>query len=524
MKIDKENKQRELKNKLKKYERYGKVKSTHQAPSVTGYENIKLRIKTELMTVQECERLKRITARDTRICQTYLRIIKHNEEKQILVNGEFRRLIKKDLTVDKSILDKLTLTTSKRTTVPHDLKKRYSHCSHNEFQECRDKAIWTDESWRKLQAYSTMELKRPQFKTKTSRPMYPRITQGSYTVRVHFESGNTDAKLWLELRDSLDSKKSNKRIHKRLKLPLTYSPYHENKLKPEQIKQIELVYKSKERQWYAHFIQKYSVPSYQSTNPPAVLGVDLGIKKTAVAVLLTPRGKVIMDELCFIVNKERQSKIWQLNKRIKDIQKKLDTKINNGQSHNQLNVKLSQLRRKRRSITEQELGYAVNQLVEFILQLKKQYNLFVSVGYPKDIRKSYLRGSGSKSHRRQLHKWYYRLFITKLKYKLKRYGFEPHHVVAVKEKNTSNTCSSCNSTNTTRTGQGQFNCHKCKYELDADLNGAKNIAKRLIRYALKPKLRHPLKPKNYYVWDLLTKDNHPIELFKSLRPLGKWLR
>ena len=518
------NKERQLQNNLKKKNKIGNTTSTPQAPLVTGHETIPLRIKTELMTAQECERLKRITARDTRICQTYLRIIKHNEEKQILVDGKFRRLIKKDLTVDKSILDMLTLTTSQRTSVSHDLKKRFPHCSHNEFQECRDKAIWTYESWRKLQKFSNTEINRPQFKSKTSRPLFTRIKPGSYTVQVHFDHLNTNAKLWLELRDSLDTKRSGKRNHKRLMLPLAFSAYHKKILKQEQTKQIELVYKSKEQQWYAHFIQKYAVPSYQSTNPPAVLGVDLGIKKTAVAVLLTPKGKVIKDELRFIVNKERQSKIWQLNKRIKEIQKKLDAKINSGQPHNQLNAKLSNLRRKRRSITEQELGYAVNQLVEFILPLMKKYNLFISVGYPKDIRKSYPRGSGNKSHRRQLHEWCYRLFITKLKYKLKRQGFESYRVVAVKEKNTSKTCSRCNSTSTTRTGQGQFNCHKCKYELDADLNGAKNIAKRLMRYVLKPKLHYTVKQKHFYVWDLLTKDYYPIELFKSLQPLGKWLR
>ncbi|MHA1954126.1 MAG: zinc ribbon domain-containing protein, partial [Candidatus Heimdallarchaeaceae archaeon] len=269
-------------------------------------------------------------------------------------------------------------------------------------------------------------------------------------------------------------------------------------------------------QWYAHFFQKYSVPSYQSSNPPAVLGVDLGIKKTAVAVLLTPRGKVIMDEVRFIVNKERQAKIFRLNKKIQSIQRELDTRINTGQPHSKLNVKLAQLRRRRRSITENELGYAVNQLTEFILQLKNQYNLFVSVGYPKDIRQSYTRGSGNKSHRRRLHKWCYRLFITKLRYKLKQEGFDSYRVVAVNEDNTSKICSRCNSKTTTRTGQGKFNCSNCNYELNADLNGAKNIAKRLLKYVLKPKYN--------YIWDLLTKDTHNLERYDCFQYLSQWLK
>jgi len=95
-----------------------------------------------------------------------------------------------------------------------------------------------------------------------------------------------------------------------------------------------------------------------------------------------------MDEIRFIVNKERQAKIYQLEEKIETIQSELDARLKDGRSHNQLNVKLFQLRTRLRSITEQELGYAVNQLVEFIAQMKQRYNLFVVVGYPKHIRNS----------------------------------------------------------------------------------------------------------------------------------------
>lgn len=510
MKIEEMNKQEELLSEDKKLGEIGKVKSTSQAPLVTFHETVSLRIKTELMSVRECERLKRITARDTRIIRDYLRIINHNEEK----------ILKKDGKVNISLLDKLTLTTSRkdeneiRSSVPHDLKKRHPRCSHDEFQECRGKAIWTYESWKAQQDVSKKELSRPGFKKKTPRSMY-KGTESRGTFKVHFTPENTEARLWLDIRDSLDTKRSDEQIHNRLWLPLAYSPYHEKKLKQENIKKVELVHKSNEQQWWAHFTLRYSVPSYHSTNPPAVLGVDLGIKKTAVAVLLTPTGKVIMDELRFIVNKERQSKIWQLEKQIGDTQRKLNKNLNNGQHTKQLNTTLYRLRRRLRSVTEQELEYAINQLVDFILQLKKCYNLFVVVGYPKNIRKSQPRGSGNKSHRRRLHKWCYRLFITKLNYKLKHYGFESHRVVAVNESWTSRTCSKCNSTNTTRTGQGQFNCHDCNYELDADLNGAKNIGKRLIKYALKTNFK--------FIFDILTEEYHPLRHYNCFEPLGQWL-
>ena len=512
MKIEKENKQKELKEKLKKDEKNREVTSTHQVPLVSGYEVVKLRIKTELMTAEKCERLRRITERDTRICNDYLRIIKHNEEK----------ILRKDGKINKSLLDKLTLTTSKktqhklRTTVPHDLKNRYPRCSHDEFQECSYRAIWTYESYQKQLELSKRELNRPQFKKKTPRIQFKGLEKRG-TFRVIPTPNNTVSKLWLELRDSLDTKRSGKRNHKKLVLPLAYSPYHKKKLMLETIKTLELVYKSQKQQWLAHFTQQYSVPLYQSTNPPAVLGVDLGIKKTAVAVLLTPTGKVIMDGLRFIVNKERQAKMWRLEKQISNIQRLLDTRNNNSQPTQQLNVKLSNLRKKLRSMTKQELGYAVNQLVDFILQLKKRYNLFVSIGYPKDIQKSHPRGSGNKSLRRQLHKWCYHLFITKLKHKLSQYGFAPYRVIAINERKTSKRCSRCNSLNTTRTKQGKFNCHDCNYELNADLNGARNIGKKLIQYALRPK--------NGYtsIRDILTNDYYPLKLFKCFQPLSQWL-
>ncbi|MHA1201612.1 MAG: zinc ribbon domain-containing protein, partial [Candidatus Heimdallarchaeaceae archaeon] len=263
------------------------------------------------------------------------------------------------------------------------------------------------------------------------------------------------------------------------------------------------------------------VPLYQSTNPPTVLGVDLGIKKTAVAVVLNHKGKVTMDEISFIVSKERQAKIYQLEERRKSIQSELDKRIKNGRSHNQLNVKLNQLRKRLRSITEQELGYAVNQLVDFILHMKQRYNLFVVVGYPKHIRNRNYRGNVNKSLRRQLHKWCYRYFITKLKFKLHQQGFESYRVVAVGERNTSKTCSRCFSIKTTRSSQGRFVCNMCKYELNADLNGARNMAKRLITYILHPSGKFK---QNNSLRDYLSGEYHDLKVYGDFHPLSQWLK
>ncbi|MCG3227107.1 MAG: transposase [Candidatus Heimdallarchaeota archaeon] len=527
MKEKEKEKQEDLKSDNKKHEKREDVKSTPHAPLVKGFETIPIRIKTELMSAQECERLKRITARDTRIIRDYLRIIYHNEERKVLYKGKLKPLIQSNGKVNKSLLDCLALTTSKkskehkiRSSVPHDLKKRYSHCSHDEFQECRNKATWTYESYRKLRSISTKEINRPQIRTRIPRQIN-KGSEGRGTLQVHYDPENTETKLCLKLRDKLDPKPKGEKAYPKLLLPLAYSPYHEKKLNPSDIKIVELVYHSKTKQWWAHFNKTYAVPSYQSSNPPAVVGVDLGIKKTAVAVVLNHTGKVTMDEILFLVNKERQAKILHLEKRISSIQNALDTKLQASQSHHQLNVKLSQLRNRRQSVTEQELGHAVNQLVDFILHLKQRYNLFVSIGYPKDIRNGNKHGRANKTLRRQLQRWCFRYFITKLKFKLHKQGFESHHVVAVCEKDTSQTCSRCFTTLTTRSSQGRFVCCQCNYELNADLNGARNMAKRLIKYVLKPsgkfKEKHVLR-------DYLSGDFHDLNnKYGGFHPLGQWL-
>jgi IS605 OrfB family transposase len=508
-----ENKQEKLKQGKPKSETSGKAKLTLEAPSISVRSTVKIRIKTEKMTAQECDRLRKITNRDTRIIKDYLRIIKHNQE----------RLLQGYSKVNKNMLHKLTITTSMktqhklRTTVPHDLKKRYPRCSHEELVECRNEALWIYESLITRRCHLKKDFKRSEFSERVSRKQLMDANGKRRSSRIITTTNDNVAKLELDMRDSLDTKRSGGRIHRRLVLPLVFSPYHEKKLKQGEIKYMQLVYHSKQKQWYAHFIMQISVPINKSTQPPAVLGVDLGIKKTAVAVLLTTTGKVIMDEILFIVDKEKEHKIRMLEKRIKSIQKELRTRIRDKKPTKQLNVKPDQLGRKIRSIGEQKLGYEVNQLVNFILKLKEQYNLFISVGYPKKIQTRISLKNANRNLRTMVHKWSFHKFVTKLKHKLALNGFESYRVVAIDESWTSKRCSRCNSINTSRKTQGLFNCHDCGYELNADLNGAKNIGKRLIQKALKPKQG------SNCIGDLQTGKIYSISLFKSLKPLSQWL-
>ncbi|NPD87283.1 MAG: transposase [Asgard group archaeon] len=79
----------------------------------------------------------------------------------------------------------------------------------------------------------------------------------------------------------------------------------------------------------------------------------------------------------------------------------------------------------------------------------------------------------------------------------------------------------CFSKHITRSSQGRFVCHQCKYGLNADLNSARNIAKRLITYVLNPS--GAFKTKNI-LRDYLSGDFHDLEEYGSFNPLGQWLK
>ncbi|MHA2232424.1 MAG: zinc ribbon domain-containing protein [Candidatus Hodarchaeales archaeon] len=67
-----------------------------------------------------------------------------------------------------------------------------------------------------------------------------------------------------------------------------------------------------------------------------------------------------------------------------------------------------------------------------------------------------------------------------LAYKLTRIGFPLDKFRSISEAWTSRTCSRCSSTDTFRPAQGLFLCGGCGLQLNADINGAKNIGFRLI--------------------------------------------
>lgn len=76
-----------------------------------------------------------------------------------------------------------------------------------------------------------------------------------------------------------------------------------------------------------------------------------------------------------------------------------------------------------------------------------------------------------------VHKWSFYQLRTFIEYKAHRKGI---NVVAINPAYTSKTCSLCHSLNTSR-HSGFFECNDCRFALDSDLNGARNIAERYMR-------------------------------------------
>ncbi len=471
---------------------------------------VKARIKTEVLTARKQRRLEQITGRDTRTIHHFLKVIYHNEDH--LISGKSGK--KK---VNKVKLDQLTLTTTKNTThasrpkVRHDLKRRFPRSSHDELQECRDNATAIYHSQQALNSSPTK---------KTLPKKIPR-TQSANKKRfvLTCTPSNSIARWWVGIRDSLDTKKNNTHNthnHEKLWLPLACSPYHEYKIHQGKIQALEVLYSPKKKEWWVHFILLHVPDKYSSSRPPAVLGIDLGINKRAVSALLTPKGTINQHEIRFWSDKTRKKLLKETEQKTSKLQKVLAKPSLSFGKRKQVVYQLKLLRKRQRTEHKLTDHTYVNKLVKYILSLGKRYDLHVVVGFPHNIRKSQYRGNQKPSTRKSVHKWNYRRVIELLKFKLSLNGWEEHRILAINESWTSSTCSRCGSYLTTRHNQPTFTCQTCGYNLNADLNGAKNIAKRLIKYVLQPKYTS--------IKDQLTGKYFPLSSFRVFPVLSQWLQ
>jgi IS605 OrfB family transposase len=249
---------------------------------------------------------------------------------------------------------------------------------------------------------------------------------------------------------------------------------------------VQLV-KHKNRRWYAHCTIKIILPkakseSDSSKKPLAVFAHDLGMKKASVAVLLTEAGTPTKDQLWFFKQKTKQRKINTLDNRIASIQRRYAAYQAQGKSTKSLTRLLKQIAEKRQRLAIQYDHELTAQIIRLVQHLTHHYTLYITIGRLKGIRRTRWKGDGgSRQHRRELHRWAFARLTAMLEYRLARIGFPLDRFRAVSEAWTSRTCSRCGSTDTVRPTQGLLLCGGCGLQLNADINGAKNIGFKLIK-------------------------------------------
>ena len=121
----------------------------------------------------------------------------------------------------------------------------------------------------------------------------------------------------------------------------------------------------------------------------------------------------------------------------------------------------------------------LHKIAKEIVDEAERHDAIIAIGNLKGIRNK-SKGRGKKANRKVNSMPSHKL-KEYIKYKALERGIL---VIEVPEYNTSKQCSRCGSMNTERPSQGLFICSDCGYQVNADVNGAKNILKRAVGYML----------------------------------------
>ncbi|MGY5881388.1 MAG: transposase [Candidatus Thorarchaeota archaeon] len=434
--------------------------------------SVKVPIKWDSMTDRQKTRLNRITGRDSRVIKAYLGVIERNKDE--LLTGS------KQTRINASKLDELTLTTTKGKTnrifVPHDFKIRFPNISVNEFQECRDTAIAMWQSY--LERGGSKPLRTRGYSTRK----IPRFT---FTQRFKLVySPELEIRHWLKLRDSIDSVSVGRTRHEKLLIPLSISSFHLNRMKEGDVKTVR-IFKDSRRKWWAIFTVTLAVERIDSTGKsPAVLSIDLGINKAACSVLLTRKG---YRQIRYWKQEDKLQRMKALDDRVASLQRENEHLIAKGENPDEVTAQLRNLSGKRERISKEYDKKLVKDISDYIIKMTENYDLYVSIGKLKGIRNSARKGNfKGRWLRRMIHRWAFARIRELLGHKLASLGFDIKRYFAVPEQWTSIMCHKCGHKGI-RPKQNLFICTTCGLKLNADLNGALNIGKRLIM--LIPSLR-----------------------------------
>lgn len=144
--------------------------------------------------------------------------------------------------------------------------------------------------------------------------------------------------------------------------------------------------------------------------------------------------------------------------------------------------KLKQLRHSRANIKQDLDRQLARQLADYINDLSIEYNIYCAIGDVSGIRKAHQRGSGNRYLRKIIHQWSFSRFTSQLAHNLNKMGITGR-LFETRESWTSIMCYKCNKRGV-RPKQCLFICQnpECGLRINADVNGAVNIAKRAIKY------------------------------------------
>ncbi len=434
--------------------------------------SVKVPIRWDSMTDKQKTRLNRITGRDTRVIRAYLGVIECHED-ELLIGRRRSKL-------DANKLDELTLTASRgkanRSSVPHDFKVRFPNISVNEFQECRGTAVAMWQSY--LEKGGSKPLRRIGYSTR-------KIPRFAFIQRFELVySPELEIRHWLKLRDSLDSVNEGRYQHDRLMIPLSISSFHLNRMKEGDVKTVR-IFKDSRRKWWAIFTVTLAVDRIDTARKPlAVLSIDLGINKAACSVLLTKKG---YKHVRYWKQEDKLRRIRSLDERVASLQKEKELLVSKGQNTDRVTAQLRSLSGKRERISIEYDKKLIRDISDHIREMTNQNDLYVSIGRLKGIRNIARKGnSRGREYRGKIHRWAFARISGMLEHKLASIGFDPKRFKAVPEQWTSIMCHKCGHKGA-RPKQNLFICTTCGLKLNADLNGALNIGKRLIM--LIPSLR-----------------------------------
>jgi len=312
--------------------------------------------------------------------------------------------------------------------------KEITQLNSAHLQQCYMKAREVWKSYKKMKGKKT----KPKFKNKKI-PVW----QDKRTFEfVEWKNGEL-TKYWIKI--------TTLKHREKITIPLDYGYYQIRELKNAKVKSVAFV--KKEKRFYAHVSIEKTKPKIQ---PQKILAIDLGVRRKATAVLLSPSLSFSKQDIYIFRDGKRLSLIHNVEQYYSKIQ-----------SLGKWNV-VKRIRNLRK-VYKQEYDHIVSKR---IVEIAEKHKAMVVVGYPKYCRNKHRKGNGNKKLRKIVNSWSFHRIIQMIKYKCEERGIL---CLIVREAWTSKTCHRCGSKNTERPYQSLFRCLDCGLEYNADINSAINI-------------------------------------------------